>query len=238
MGSRCFGDTRDLFKFDLVRHIMKSLPDLDGFTFVPMLTGTGGHGKNAAKKDLMRAYHSGKAGSQNIQLRDHLERLQKIDTNLEYINGVSTYFDKEMILIDIPARQQFTNHDRTTYFRSVFGKFPKNSLIFIDPDTGFRDGSADSRHLLYSEIQMACKRMDNGSVLMVYHHFPRGKQGNFITGTCASLEKCTGVNPSVITDNEIVFFILAKNQNLADRLKNSLECYADTYPALECVTCA
>ena len=40
MNVRYFGDTRDLFKFDLVRHIMKSLPELAGFTFVPMLTGT------------------------------------------------------------------------------------------------------------------------------------------------------------------------------------------------------
>jgi hypothetical protein len=33
-----FGDARDLFKFDLVRHIMKAFPDLLSFTFVPMLT--------------------------------------------------------------------------------------------------------------------------------------------------------------------------------------------------------
>ncbi len=33
-----FGDVLDLFKFDLVRHIMKAFPDLLRFTFVPMLT--------------------------------------------------------------------------------------------------------------------------------------------------------------------------------------------------------
>lgn len=32
-----FGDTRDLFKLDLVCHIMKNLKDLDNFIFVPML---------------------------------------------------------------------------------------------------------------------------------------------------------------------------------------------------------
>jgi hypothetical protein len=219
---------------------MKSLPDLTGFTFIPMLTGTeaDGHRKNGTKKDLRRAYRSGKPGSQNQKLLEHLERLQEIDNDLEYINGISTYFDKEKILVEVPAKQQFTNHDRTAYFRSVFGKFPKNSLIFIDPDTGFRDGSADSKHLLHSEIQTTCNRMDNGSVLMVYQHFPRGKQEDFITRTSESLEKCTGLNPAVITDNEIVFFILTKNQKLATRLKNSLDCYADTYPALECLPCA
>jgi len=38
MNRMFFGDARDLFKFDLVRHIMKAFPDLLSFTFVPMLT--------------------------------------------------------------------------------------------------------------------------------------------------------------------------------------------------------
>ena len=38
MNRMFFGDARDLFKFDLVRHIMKAFPDLASFTFVPMLT--------------------------------------------------------------------------------------------------------------------------------------------------------------------------------------------------------
>lgn len=38
MNRKFFGDTRDLFKLDLVCNIMKNLPELDSFTFVPMLT--------------------------------------------------------------------------------------------------------------------------------------------------------------------------------------------------------
>ncbi|MFY9981783.1 MAG: hypothetical protein WAK75_04345 [Methanoregula sp.] len=240
MSGRCFGDTRDLFKFDLVRHMMKSLPDLAGFTFVPMLTGTeaNGHRKNGAKKDLEQAYRTGKAGSQNQKLREHLARLQEIDNDLEYINGISTYFDKEMILIDISGGQRFTNNERISYFRSVFGKFPKNSLIFIDPDTGLKDESPDCKHLLYSEIKMVCDRMDTGSILMLYQHFPRGKYEDAIRETSTRLEQCTGLNTAVVTDNETAFFILTKNQKLEDRLNNSLECYADTYPALQCMNCA
>lgn len=240
MSGRCFGDTRDLFKFDLVRHIMKSLPDLTGFTFIPMLTGmeAEGHRKNAAGKNLKQAIRSGKAGSQNQELRNHLERLQEINNDLEYFTGIRTYFDKELILIDIPGRQRFTNQGRVTYFRSVFNKFPKNALIFIDPDTGLKDESTDCRHLLYSEIRGVYDRMDTGSILMLYQHIPRGKHEGFIRDTSARLEQCTGLNPAVITDKGGAFFVLSKNQKLATRLKNVIECYADTYPALECVTCA
>ncbi len=240
MNGRNFGDTRDLFKFDLVRHIMKSLPEVAGFTFVPMLTGTEAkaHRKRAAQKDLEDAYRSGKAGSQNRELREHLARLQEIDNDLEYINGVSTYFENETILIDIPGKQRFTNHDRDTYFRSVFHKFPANSLIFIDPDTGLRTDSPDSKHLLYSEIKMVCNRMDPGSLLMIYQHFPRGKREDFIRNISGELEKWTSMTPAVITDTEVVFFILTKNQKLSAKLNDIIECYADTYPALECVNCA
>ena len=38
MNRQFFGDTRDLFKYDLVRHVMKALPVFDSFTFIPMLT--------------------------------------------------------------------------------------------------------------------------------------------------------------------------------------------------------
>ena len=63
MNGRYFGDTRDLFKFDLVRHIMKSLPDLAGFIFVPMLTGTEAEGyqKNSARKRSGKGVSLGKS---------------------------------------------------------------------------------------------------------------------------------------------------------------------------------
>ncbi|MFZ2074234.1 MAG: hypothetical protein WB986_00785 [Methanoregula sp.] len=239
MNVRYFGDTRDLFKFDLVRHIMKSLPELAGFTFVPMLTGTesGKYRKNSAKKDLEKAYRSGSAGSQNRDLREHLTRLQEIDDDLEYISAISEYFDKEMILIAVPGRQRFTNHDRDTYFRSVFDKFPKNSLICIDPDTGLGGESPNSKHLLFSEVKTVYDRMDNGSILMIYQHFPRIKREEYVRRGCMQLEKRTGAYPAIITDNEIVFFMLVKNQKMAARLRSVLECYADTYPALQCVPC-
>ena len=240
MNGRYFGDTRDLFKFDLVRHIMKSLPELAGFTFVPMLTGTEAEGyrKNSAKKDLEKAYRSGKAGSQNRELREHLTMLQVTDDDLEYITGIRSYFDKEMILIDIPGRHRFTNHDRDTYFRSVFNEFPKNSLIFFDPDTGLEEDRPNSKHLLLSEVKTVYDRMDSGSILMIYQHFPRVKHEECVRRRCMQLEERTGSGPAVITDNEIVFFLLAKNQKFAARLKNVVECYADTYPALQCVQCS
>ena len=74
--------------------------------------------------------------------------------------------------------------------------------------------------------------MDMSSILMIYQHFPRVKHEQYIRRMRIQLEECTGSGPVTITDNEIVFFLLAKNQKLADRLRNALECYSDTYPEL------
>ena len=64
MNGPSFGDTRDLFKFDLVRHIMKAIPVFDSFTFIPMLTDTPvqASGKRSAARDLKKATKSGRAG--------------------------------------------------------------------------------------------------------------------------------------------------------------------------------
>ena len=233
MNHRYFGDTRDLFKFDLVRHIMKSLPELEGFTFVPMLTETNDTGrKSQGHKDLDTAYRSGKAGSQNRELKDHLQRLQEISDDVEYLDGIGTYFTREKIRIDITGRQKFTGRNQDSYFRSIFEAFPGNSLIFLDPDTGISDNKADQKHVLLLDIKKIHDRMDMGSALMIYQHFPRVNHEKYVRRLCTQLEECTGSGPVTITDNEIVFFLLAKNQKLESRLRNTLECYADTYPGL------
>ena len=86
MNQMHFGSARDLFKFDLVRHIMKSLPELTNFTFVPMLTETDETDgkKKSTKKDLDKALMEGKPGSQNRELLAYMERLQEIEDDLEY----------------------------------------------------------------------------------------------------------------------------------------------------------
>ena len=234
MNHRYFGDTRDLFTFDLVRHIMKSLPELEGFTFVPMLKETNDteSRKSAGFKDLDTAYRSGKAGSQNRELKDHLQRLQEISDDVKYLDEIGTYFTREKIRIDISGRQKFTSRNHDSYFKSIFDAFPKNSLIFLDPDTGISDNQVDQKHVLLQDVKKIRDRMDTGSVLMIYQHFPRVNHDKYVEHLCMQLKERAGSDPVTITDDEIVFFLLAKNQKLEHRLRNTLECYADTYPGL------
>jgi len=228
------GDTRDLFKFDLVRHLMKSFPELESFTFVPMLTDredTEKQKKNR-KTDLRKATKAGKAGSQNKDLMEHLEKLQEIEDNIDYFSGIESYFRKENILIDILHKDRFSHEHRLNYFRKILERLPQRSLIFLDPDTGLEVKNPTQRHLLFTELKQLADTMDAHSILMIYQHFPKETDEGYTRDRCSKIHKVTGINPISITDNEIVFFLLAKNPKLRERLEDNVAKYANTYPVL------
>lgn len=235
-----FGDARDLFKFDLVRHIMKAFPDLASFTFVPMLTEDEGKTKKkkSAKKDLGLALKKGRAGTLNRDLMEDMGRLQEIDDDLAYFHGIQSYFRKENIVIGVLHRDTFSHENRENYFKKVFDKFPENSLVFLDPDTGLEVKNPTQRHLLFEEVKQIYDRLDHQSILMIYQHLPRVTRAGFIGKRCRELAAVTHMRPETITDNEIVFFILTKNPQFRTRLCAVLGSYAEQYNTLIACECS
>jgi hypothetical protein len=235
-----FGDLRDLFKFDLVRHIMKSMPGLTSFTFIPLLTESNGRQvkKSDTKTDMAKAVKNGKAGSQNSNLLQRVSRLQEIESDLEYVQSLNSYFKNEQILMDILHPHTFTHKERAQYFQNVFARFPKKSLVFLDPDIGLEESKPDQRHLLFTEVKKIFDHLDENSVLMIYQHFPRTVHENYIKKRCSQLSEITGSSPLTITDNEILFFLCTKNPDMQKRLETDLEKYANSYPALISFTCS
>jgi hypothetical protein len=239
MNRTSFGDTRDLFKYDLVRHIMKALPLFDSFTFVPMLSEdeeSAGVKKKAAK-DLEKAVKIGRAGSQNRDLLTHMARLQEIDSDLEYFQTIHAYFKKENILVDILHKQSFSHQNRSRYFDSILSHFPKKSLIFLDPDVGLEETKPSKKHLLFDEVRKLFEKMDSRSVLMIYQHIPRENRDGYIVRRCSELHTLTGLHPTTITDREIVFFFMTKNPRLHESFEDTLSLYANTYPMLSSCSC-
>jgi hypothetical protein len=239
MNRQFFGDTRDLFKYDLVRHIMKALLAFDSFTFIPMLTEdtTAAKGKKSVAKDLEKSIKAGRAGSQNKDLLEHMERLQEIDSDLEYFQTIGAYFKKEHILVDILHKHPFSHEERNRYFESVLTRLPKRTLIFLDPDVGLEENKPSKKHLLFEEVKTIFNAMDMKSVLMIYQHFPREKHEGYVRRRCTELHNLTGSCPISITDNEIVFFFMVNNGKLREDLEETLALYADTYPALSSSSC-
>ena len=239
MNRKHFGDLRDLFKFDLVRHIMKSMPGLTSFTFIPMLTEINEktESDSAPKKDLGKAVKAGKAGSQNSNLLQQVSRLQEIDSDLEYVQTLHGYFKNENIVMDILHPHTFTHKEREQYFRSVFANFPKKSLVFLDPDIGLEESKPNQRHLLFDEVKMIYDHLDAGSILMIYQHFPRKVHEDYIRQRCSQLSELFGSSPLTITDNEIIFFLCTKSLSMQGNVELILEKYANSYPAVISHSC-
>jgi hypothetical protein len=234
MNIRFCGDTRDLFKFDLVRHLMKSFPELASFTFIPMLTDQDEptKKKKSATTDLLKAVKAGKAGSQNRSLMENMGKLQEIEDDMEYFSGIESYFRQENIIVDVLQKDRFSHEHRANYFGKLFENFPKKSLVFLDPDTGLEVKNPTRRHLLFDEVKKIADHMDNTSILMIYQHFPREIRKGYIRSRCAELSELTGTQPVSITDNEIVFFLLVKDQKMRRRLIDIVANYANSYPML------
>ena len=234
MNIRFSGDTRDLFKFDLVRHLMKSFPDLASFTFIPMLTDQDKptKKKKSATTDLLKAVKAGKAGSQNRSLMENLGKLQEIEDDMDYFTGIESYFRQENIIVDVLQKDRFSHEHRANYFGKLFEKFPKKSLVFLDPDTGLEVKNPTRRHLLFDEVKKIADHMDNTSILMIYQHFPREIRKGYIRSRCSQLSELTGTQPVSITDNEIVFFLLVKEPKIRRRLIDIVANYANSYPML------
>ena len=234
------GDTRDLFKFDLVRHLMKEIPELERFTFVPMITEERNRTQEikSPKKKRGHSLTSGKAGSLNRELMEHLGRLQEIESDMEYFTGIRSYFRQERIIVDILHEDRFSHENRRNYFGHLIEKIPGRSLIYLDPDTGLQVKNPTQRHLLFEEVKKIYDRMDDLSVMMIYQHIPRVVREGYIRKRCKELSEATGTMPATITDNEIVFFILAKEPALQIKICAVLEDYMKTYTLLSTCRCS
>jgi hypothetical protein len=191
--------------------------------------------KKSLTKDFGLAQKKGKAGTRNLDLMVDMGRLQEIDDDLEYFHGIQSYFKKENIMVDVLHKDTFSHEHRVNYFNKMFEKFPENSLIFLDPDTGLEVKNPTQRHLLFDEVRRIYDRMDNRSILMIYQHLPRLTRRGYINKRCGEIAAVTRSRPETITDNEIIFFILTKNPMVKTRLCAVLGEYAAIYNTL--ITC-
>jgi hypothetical protein len=234
MNLKYSGDTRDLFKFDLVRQLIKGIPEFRSFTFVPMITDEERRTKQkkSAKLDLGAAARKGLAGTKNRDLMECMGRLQEINDDLSYFSGVHSYFRQENIMVDVLHKDRFSHENRVNYFQKLFDSFPKESLILLDPDIGLEVKNPTQRHLLFDEVNDIFSRMDTSSVLMIYQHIPRVIRKGYITKRCDELAGVCGSRPETITDNEIVFFLLPKNNEMRTKVCNVLAEYSKHYNVL------
>lgn len=235
MKNQYFGDIRDLFKYDLITEIMHGINSLKCFMFIPMLTKP--DGKNDGNR---RDFEKAKAGTNNLCLKKFLKTYgEDCDRELRDFKKIKQYFKSEQIELKIHkenSTEYFGNRNRKEYFK-IEKRFLSGSLIFIDPDNGLQIKNLESnKHLLYSEVKDLYDKMDENSILMIYQHYPRARNKYEEYTPTGRLNKLRGTlkmrcPPLCISDNEIMFFLLA-NDGILNELVKVVDRYEKSYEKL------
>lgn len=247
MKRQYLGDERDLFKYDLIRQISKQISHLQRVTFIPMLTPNEvkatlkGHGK---KRTFESTGEQQKPGSDNIELIAVLKEYKEIDWDERDFAKLWDYFRSEYIDI-FPYKDKLNEQDeyfsrrKSEYINGIhkyFNEIPQevleNSLIFVDPDIGLEVKYPKEKHLLYCEVKHLYDHMNENSMLMVYQHFPQGRKANtnrMPNKRREELKLITGDLPLCISNNEIAFLVLMKNQERKSTLARTLEEYKNSH---------
>jgi hypothetical protein len=223
MNAKYFGDTRDLFKYDLITSLIRGFKGrIDRVVIVPMLT----------KYDPSFRGNPGCRNTDLIACFRRLRRTEEVDHYYDelksYIKELRTDINKKKVRIRIEKSEVFSKQKRDEYFQGIYENFPTASLIFIDPDTGIKEKNVTEKHLSFSELKAFYDKLDSESILMVYQHYQRRR----LTAPDEPKRKfdevstLTGTAPLIIADNTVMFIFLTRNPELYERLTEVLRNYA------------
>ena len=224
MKNQYFGDIRDLFKYDLILRIIQETGSINRFLFIPMLTEND-NSKNGNEIN----YKNAKAGTRNKDLMTYLKKC--VNENRRNITEIVPYFKSKGIEIYI-HKGPFSHGKRKSYFDRIRKKLSSQSLIFVDPDNGLEVGRSNKKHLLYPEVKDLYNCMDEDSILMIFQYFPREEHPKYLRKRSNELKELTENLPIYISDNEIIFFLLTKNDELKSQLEKIVNRYLIDYPYL------
>jgi hypothetical protein len=223
MNPKFIGDTKDLFKYDLISSIIKGFKgSIDRIVIVPMLT----------KYD---PNFKGNPGCRNTNLIACFRRLRRTEEVDHYYDELKSYIKelkadikKEKVRVRIEKDEIFSQENRDKYFRGIYDNFPTAALVFVDPDTGIKEKNFTQKHLSFSELKKMYELLDNESILMIYQHYMRRRLpgSNEPKKKFQEILQLTGASPIVIADNTVMFLFLTKNPDLHDRLTEILRNYA------------
>ncbi len=225
MKNQYFGDDRDLFKYDLVLRLMTHVTGLRQFTFLPMLTPPD-KGTDGNKTKLT----SERIGGRNEPLCGYLSSCSS--NNRRDVKLIAPYFHDQGIPTNIHAPDMYFSHlTRRFYFSDIPQSWLEDALVLFDPDNGLENRRFTRKHLRFDELKQVWDRATS-SVLVVFQYIPRVKREEYIDRRCAELEDRLGVKPSYITDNQLVFFAVARGR-MQQELRGALDVYADRYARLQ-----
>lgn len=236
MKKQYFGDKRDLFKFDLIKHIVKDT-GVGRFTYIPMLTPNDRTGDGKLRNNLSSFKN---IGHKNVRLIEFFRPIHNISPDERDVGTIAKYFKSIAIRVQVYMKDKYLNiNNRSHYFKGIEESLLQNALIFVDPDIGLEPVKANEKHLLYSEVKFLYDNMGEHSILTMIQFRQRGdgrkhKICEDIDKRIIRLYEHTKDMCIFISDYNITFFCLSKNFETKRRLSRAILSYKKDYENLYC----
>lgn len=231
-----FGDDRDFFKHDLISWIVKKDSFLPNLVYVPTLT----HPRNSKEGNVPLKNKLGRSE----ELHKFIKNLKTlIDNNKEqkslkhwqgwYKPRVANYHTLE------PVDEIFFTHEqRSTYwekFQNLLSE--KNSLVFVDPDTGLETRDENymrrqgfDKYLLNKDLRHLYDKLHDSSVLMIYQHLPNNANQHVqqAEGRVKQLIEVCGQQLAIAyREHDLAFLFIVKTDEVFEKLQACLQAYHD-----------
>lgn len=235
MNYKFFGNSLDLFKYDILTFIVKN--NDYKLNYIPMLTYPE-EKKNDPKYKLFEVGHK------NAKLNDFINKVNSEELDVEkidvYFNELNIRYDSFFNLKNIGI-DYFENSVREKYFEYILSKVSKanDNIIFIDPDVGIDIGisrrvrSNRNMYLKKEELDLSVSSISNKSFVVFFQHL-----GNFrvsLDDRKESLKKFYGENILIVAYKRILasLVFVFKDHYTYLKTKDYLYTYINNYKEIE-----
>ena len=213
------GDLRDAYKWDLLHWICtESNPPFSQLTIIPMLNPDdpdSTHGQTSpenfnCRPAVLRFLHSLREEPRQIERLKDLGNLGGLDAF-----GVRLYNPNGFIS---------SGWNRAHYWDGLKRIILQNSLVFVDPDTGFETKTqAGEKHLRFGETLYLLNQLDDRSCLAIFQYRPQGQSWQDVFNRISS-GGSLGFFRAIICGNTALV-MLAKYEAVKRRVNQSLTDY-------------
>jgi hypothetical protein len=220
-----FGDVKDLFKYDLLLHLLKSTGSTD-IAFISMLTIA-----NNPNQGKIRNYNSAEPGYHNHALLDKLKNIGIINSKKAYEDSIKSIFEKFNVKL---ALDDFKNSIRKLYFGKVSNLIKSSDIIFFDPDTGiqqynFKPTKNKEEFIKYRELFYVMSQVyDNSCVVVIQFH----KNIKTYSDKKFKVFSDAGYYSFSISNSKVAFFLLQKNKKTHEKYLNIVSDYSKSSRSL------
>jgi len=199
--NQCFGDTRDLFKYDLAMHCMQHA-GLSRFAFAPMLTPDDGSA-DGRHVDLGKA----RAGRDNRALVDFLETCTR--EGRRDIRELDRFFASTPYKL-LTWDRVIEEDRRLQYWLDLPREWLEDAVVVVDPDNGMEVPSGRGvKWLRYDELRYLYDSLGERSVLLVFQFIPRVRRSVFVPGVARRMMERAGAGSvQWVTDGHVVFYAM------------------------------